>query len=124
MAKISFHTLPYVDDFCGVERNFDATLDSFNTFESLTAELGHEVLPEKTSFPNTVIDWLGYHLDSNIMSSTIQQDKLWKCRLRRPPGEPPGGDQTPTTVPCLEVKLHRELCPASAAFHEYSQYAK
>ena len=76
MAKQDFPILAYVDDFCSVEPMFDAALQSFTSFEALTSNLSLKLSPEKTCFPSTCIEWLGYHFDSNLMTITIPQEKL------------------------------------------------
>ena len=76
MGKRGYHTLAYVDDFCGAEGTYKAACDSYATFERITEQLGLALAPDKCAFPSTHLEWLGYVVDTVAMTVTIPQDKM------------------------------------------------
>ena len=76
MQNKGFEILAYIDDFCGVHGNFHDAMLAFAYFESLCAQLGLVIAPEKSAFPSTRIEWLGFIIDSVRMEVTIPPDKL------------------------------------------------
>ena len=71
------HTvLAYVDDFCGVAPTLQEAVSAFSAFEGLCSKLGLKLAPEKSSFPSTLMEWLGFIFDSQNMTITIPQSKL------------------------------------------------
>ena len=80
MKKANFECLAYVDDFCGVAGTFAESLASFSKFEALCESLGLRLAPDKTAFPATTMEWLGFHFDSHSMTVTIPAEKLQEVR--------------------------------------------
>ena len=76
MAKKGFETLAYVDDFCGAHTTYEEAKHAFAVFESLAETLGIKIAPEKSSYPSTSMEWLGFHFDTKKMEVTIPAPKL------------------------------------------------
>ena len=76
MGGKGHHLLAYVDDFCGVASTFHHAVQGLADFEALTQELGLALAPEKTAFPTTRLEWLGYMFDSKQMEISIPKEKL------------------------------------------------
>ena len=76
MKEDNYTTLAYVDDFCGVAPSLLEAEKSFAAFHSLTSDLGLALAKDKTFSPDTQMEWLGYHFDSNLMQITIPDDKM------------------------------------------------
>ena len=76
MALRGFSTLAYIDDFCGAHASFSEAVSAFATFESLCDTLGLKTAPEKSSFPSTNMEWLGFRFDTLKMEITIPEEKL------------------------------------------------
>ena len=76
MCKRGHKVLAYVDDFCGVHSSFEQAVNAFAVFEELCAELGLKIAPEKSAFPSTKTEWLGFHLDTLAMKITLPPEKL------------------------------------------------
>ena len=76
MATRGFDTLAYIDDFCGVHPTFDEAALAFATFESLCETLGLKTAPEKSAYPSTSMEWLGFYFDTKLMEISIPRTKL------------------------------------------------
>ena len=76
MAGRGHPVLAYVDDFCGIHRSFSHAVEAFADFEALCHTLGLKIAPEKSAFPTTRMEWLGFVFDTKEMSVTIPSDKL------------------------------------------------
>ena len=76
MAKKGFLTLAYVDDFCGAHTSYAEATQAFAMFESLCDILGIKIAPDKSAYPSTSMEWLGFHLDTKKMEVTIPALKL------------------------------------------------
>ena len=70
------HALAYVDDFCGAAADGNKAQQAYNDFQTLANELGLTLAPDKCSPPSTEMDWLGFTVNTEIMSVTIPPDKL------------------------------------------------
>ena len=68
--------LAYVDDFCGAHKSFHHAMTSFMAFEQLCQDLGLKIAPEKSTFPATSMEWLGFNIDTVKMEITIPTQKL------------------------------------------------
>ena len=80
MRNMGHQCFAYVDDFCGTASTFTEALKSFTDFESLCDSLGLQLAPDKTTFPTTSLEWLGFNFDSIDMSVTIPEQKLQEVR--------------------------------------------
>ena len=80
MEKSGHQCLAYVDDFCGAASTFTDALKSFTDFEALCDSLGLHLAPDKTTFPTTALEWLGFDFNSKDMSVTIPALKLTEVR--------------------------------------------
>ena len=76
MATRGFDILAYIDDFCGAHATFDEAMHAFATFESLCETLGLKTAPEKSAYPSTTMEWLGFSFNTKSMEITIPQQKL------------------------------------------------
>ena len=76
MGDIGHSVLAYVDDFCGSHRNFHQAMTAFADFEALCEHLGLKLAPEKSTFPTTSLEWLGFRLSTVDMMVTIPKEKL------------------------------------------------
>ena len=76
MKKKGFEVLAYIDDFCGAHSSFDEAVRAFAEFERLCQVLGLQIAPEKSAFPSTTMEWLGFQFDTTRMDITIPHDKL------------------------------------------------
>ena len=76
MAAKGYHTLAYVDDFCGVHSDYTEATRAFAAFESLCEILGVKIAPKKSAYPSTAMNWLGFHFDTVSMTITIPPTKL------------------------------------------------
>lgn len=76
MASNSHHCLAYLDDFAGCDANLSRASAGFDCFISLAAHLGLELSKEKCVKPTTEVEWLGYHIDTVLMTISIPQAKL------------------------------------------------
>ena len=76
MTEAGFPTLAYVDDFGGCLPDFHTAMSAFAHFEHLTSTLGLSLAPEKSTFPTTRLEWLGFMIDSVAMEITVPQQKL------------------------------------------------
>ena len=77
MTREHHDILAYVDDFCGISPTKAAAEASFTRFHSMTTELGLKLAPDKTHPPGTVMEWLGFVFDTNAITITIPQEKLY-----------------------------------------------
>ena len=66
----------YVDDFAGVHSTYMEAVAAFADFESLCSTLGLKIAPEKSTFPATHMEWLGFMFNTVDMTITIPPDKL------------------------------------------------
>ena len=66
----------YVDDFIGLNNDFNEAVRTFAGFESLCDQLGLKIAAEKSVYPTTRIEWLGISIDSEKMETSIPKDKL------------------------------------------------
>ena len=71
MTKKGFNTLAYVDDFCGAHTSYEEATHAFAAFESLCETLGIRIAPEKSSYPSTSMDWLGFHFNTIFQANGI-----------------------------------------------------
>ena len=78
MHRRGFPTLAYIDDFCGAHATLPEAVNALATFESVCETLGLKIAPEKSSFPSTDMEWLGFHFNTRDMEITIPQPKLLK----------------------------------------------
>ena len=76
MGESGFPTLAYVDDFGGCLPDFHSAMSAFAHFEHLTSSLGLRLAPDKTSFPSTSLEWLGFLIHSVSMEITVPTSKL------------------------------------------------
>ena len=76
MAQYGHQVLAYVDDFCGAHTNFHQAMTAFADFEALCAHLGLKLAPDKSTFPTTNLDWLGFKVDTVELKVTIPPEKL------------------------------------------------
>ena len=76
MSLQGFSTLAYIDDFCGAHSSYSEAVAAFATFESLCATLGLNIAHDKSAFPSTTMEWLGFEFDTVLMQITIPQSKL------------------------------------------------
>ena len=71
-----------LDDFLIYANSFDSCLNSVNLAVNLFKHFGIKVNFAKSSIiPSQTIDFLGYSLDARNCRFTLNQDKLFKCRL-------------------------------------------
>ena len=49
---------------------------SFAVFEGLCSDLGFNFAPEKSAFPSTRMEWLGFTINSVAMDVTIPEAKI------------------------------------------------
>ena len=76
LEKDGHDVVAYVDDFCGAHATFREAMAAFVAFESLCEDLGLKVAPEKSKFPTTKLEWLGFDIDTVEMKITIPDQKL------------------------------------------------
>ena len=76
MANQGYQVLAYIDDFCGLHPTFDSAVKAFAAFEGMCEKLGLKMAPEKSAFPATKMDWLGFTFDTLAMEVTLPPDKL------------------------------------------------
>lgn len=76
MAKSSAFCLAYLDDFAGCAAESSQAYADYNKFRDLTSYLGLELSDHKCFEPTTSIEWLGYLIDTNVMSVSIPHYKL------------------------------------------------
>lgn len=76
MAQQGFNMLAYLDDFTSCHKVYDQALSSYNAFVSLASRLGLQLAEHKCVPPTTNIEWLGYAIDTNLMTVAVPFDKL------------------------------------------------
>ena len=76
MSARNHSVLAYVDDFAGVHSTYMEAVAAFADFESLCSTLGLKIAPEKSAFPATHMEWLGFMFNTIDMTITIPPDKL------------------------------------------------
>ena len=76
MATCGHAVLAYIDDFCGAHASFPEAACAFAEFEALCEILGLKIAPEKSAYPSTTMEWLGFEFNTVDMQITIPQDKL------------------------------------------------
>ena len=76
MSLQGFYTLAYIDDFCGAHATYSEAVRAFATFESLCDTLGLQIAHDKSAFPSTTMEWLGFDFDTVLMQITIPEAKL------------------------------------------------
>ena len=76
MAEAGFPTRAYVDDFGGCLPNFHTTMSAFAHFEHLASTLGLALAPDKSTFPTTCLEWLGFVVDTVTMEITVPPQKM------------------------------------------------
>lgn len=76
MNAAGYNCLAYVDDFAGVQSSYGEAMCAFEYFHKLCEQLGMVIAHEKSAKPNTEMEWLGYHVDSNEMTVKIPAQKL------------------------------------------------
>lgn len=76
LASNSHHCLAYLDDFAGCDANLSRASAGFQAFLDLAAHLGLELSKEKCVQPTTEVEWLGYRINTTLMTISIPQSKL------------------------------------------------
>lgn len=76
MAKKGFNTLAFLDDFAGCEESEQTASQAYNTFVELAAALGLQLAKDKCQPPATQMQWLGYHINTELMYIAIPTDRL------------------------------------------------
>lgn len=76
MARAGFKVLAFLDDFAGCEISQQRAQLAYNTFLQLTRSLGLKLATEKCQEPTSTMQWLGYDIDTSLMSVSIPQDRL------------------------------------------------
>lgn len=76
MAKAGHYSIAYLDDYAGCHASYKEAVRSFNYFSALADKLGLSLATRKSVAPTTKLEWLGYHLDTALMSVTIPDKKL------------------------------------------------
>lgn len=76
MAGNDHHCLAYLDDFSGCHASVTTAQAGFDAFVRLTDHLGLKLSHQKCTPPSTVVEWLGYKIDTNFMTISIPQQKM------------------------------------------------
>ena len=76
LSKKGFTTLAYVNDFCGAHCTYSEAVRTFSEFETICDRLGLKIAPEKSAYPSTRMEWLGFVFDTVTMEVTIPESKL------------------------------------------------
>ena len=76
MGKSDINMLAYVDDFAGVARTCTQAAAHLADFEKTCEHLGLQLAADKTAFPSTNMEFLGFTFDTVEMTIIIPQQKL------------------------------------------------
>lgn len=76
MATKGYKVLAFLDDFAGIEDSHEKASRAFYAFTNLADALGLALAHDKCQSPTTVMQWLGYNINSREMSIAIPSDKL------------------------------------------------
>lgn len=91
MAKADYFLLAYLDDYISCDINIHKAASAYDYFINLAHNLGLQLAQHKCVRPTTRIDWLGYTVDTILMTVAIPQEKLaevlaeckvWKTKTR------------------------------------------
>lgn len=76
LAKAGCTVLAYLDDYAACAPTKEKALADYNTFLSTTKELGLKLAVDKCQPPVTALEWLGFHIVSQLMTVSIPIKKL------------------------------------------------
>ena len=76
LNKMNFFVVCYLDDFIGVEKDYESAKIAYTKTLNLLAFLGLDVSYKKCVPPTTNLTWLGYNIDSEKLIITIPKDKI------------------------------------------------
>lgn len=76
MAQAGHTILAYLDDFTSCHGNPAKAWASYNSFLNLAKGLGLILAEHKCVSPSTTIQWLGYAIDTNLMTVAVPFEKL------------------------------------------------
>ena len=76
MTQEGFTVIVYVDDFIGIEANYDLAYRAFNRMIELCKELCFDLSPNKSVPPTKSSVWLGFAIDIEHMTLSIPDVKL------------------------------------------------
>lgn len=91
MGRAGCFLLAYLDDYVSCHKNPVVADSSYKAFTSLAAKLGLQLAAHKCVGPTTRIEWLGYSIDTKLMTASIPHEKLaevlaeckaWKNKTR------------------------------------------
>lgn len=76
MAKEGHHMMAYLDDFGGCHSSYTKAKAAYDRFKCLAHKLGLQLAHHKCWPPVNIMNWLGYDVNTTIMTVTIPPAKL------------------------------------------------
>lgn len=85
MAQEGHYVMAYLDDFGGCHASYAKAKAAYDRFNTLADELGLQLAHHKSCPPAKLMNWLGYEVDTHLMTVTIPPSKLQEilheCKL-------------------------------------------
>lgn len=81
LRKDGHWALNYLDDFCGSDSTLSAASLAYDAIHTLCDDLGLKLADEKCAPPSQRMVWLGFMVDTNLMTVTIPEEKLTEVLL-------------------------------------------
>ena len=81
VKKASHWALAYLDDFCGAQSDYHKAMEAYEALHTIAARLGLQLAREKCAPPAQRMKWLGFMIDTTLMTHTISEDKLTEVLL-------------------------------------------
>lgn len=91
MREAGYFLLAYLDDYISCNKDASKAAEAYTYFADLTSRLGLKLAAHKCVHPTMSIDWLGYTIDTKLMTvavplqklrEIIQECKAWETKNR------------------------------------------